>query len=324
MKINISTAIIMTLMLLVSGCGSNKDANFITASGTIESVDVTVSSKLSGQIKKITIKEGDRVKAGDLLLELDHDLLDIQLRQAEARVQQADAQLKLLISGARKEDIQVAELTLKQAKINLDQAKEDKDRYTSLYETRTITKKQYDDAVSRYDISLAQYNSAKENLDKIKTISRPEDIQSARANLRSLEAGADMLKKNIEDSKVYAPTDGFVSKKFVEEGEIVSPQSSLLKISNLESVDLVIYLTEIELGKVKLGQNADIKIDAFKDKTYKGNIIYISPEAEFTPKNIQTQDERTKLVFAVKIRIPNPQFELKDGMPADASLAINN
>ncbi len=324
MKLFKRVSLLIITILFVSGCGNNKEANLITASGTIESVDVTVSSKLSGQIKKIPIKEGDKVKSGDLLVEIDHDLLDIQLRQAEARVEQADAQLNLLLSGARKEDIEVAEQSLKQAKINLDQAKDDKDRYTSLYETRTITKKQYDDAVARYDVSLAQYNSAKENLGKIKTIIRPEDIQSAKANLKSLEASADLLKKNIEDCRVYAPSDGFVSKKYVEEGEMVSPQSSLMKISRLESVDLVIYLTEVEMAKVKLGQSADIKIDAYKDKTYNGKIIYISPEAEFTPKNIQTQDERTKLVFAVKIRIPNPQFELKPGMPADASLTISN
>jgi HlyD family secretion protein len=316
--------IILFLALLISSCGNNKNANLITASGTIESVDVTVSSKLSGQIKQINIKEGDKVKKGDLLVELDHDLLDIQLRQAEARVEQADAQLKLLLSGARKEDIESAEQSLKQAKINLDLAKEDKERFTSLYDTRTITKKQYDDAVAKYDLSLAQYNTAKENLNKIKSIIRPEEIESAKANIKSLIASADLLKKNIEDAKVYAPVDGFVSKKFVEAGEIVSPQSSLMKISDLQTVDLVIYLTEVEMAKVKLGQNADIKIDAFKDKTYKGEIIYISPEAEFTPKNIQTQDERTKLVFAVKIRIPNQQFELKPGMPADASLTISN
>ena len=309
---------------MVYGCGGDNNKNLITASGTIESVDVMVSSKLSGQIKKINIEEGDKVKEGDLLLELDHDLLDIQLRQAEARVQQAEAQLRLLKSGARKEDIEVAEQSLKQAKINLDQAKQDKGRFTSLYDTRTITKKQYDDAVARYDVALAQYNAAKENVDKIKSIIRPEEIQSANANLKSLIAGADMLRKNIEDCRVYAPVSGFVSKKYVEEGEIVSPQSSLMKVSDLETVDLVIYLTEIEMAKVKLGQNADIKIDAFKNKTYNGRIIYISPEAEFTPKNIQTQDERTKLVFAVKIRIPNPDFNLKPGMPADASLTINN
>jgi len=316
--------VIFAIMLFAAGCGDDKNANLINASGTIESVDVTVSSKLSGQIKKINIKEGDMVKTGDLLLELDHDLLDIQLRQAEARVEQANAQLNLLLSGARKEDIEMAEQSLKQAKINLDLAKQDKDRFTSLYDTRTITKKQYEDAAARYDLTLTQYNAAKENLNKIKSIIRPEEIESAKANIKSLIASVDLFKKNIEDAKVYAPVDGFVSKKFVEAGEIVSPQSSLMKISDLETVNLVIYLNEVELGKVKLGKNADIKIDTYKDKVYKGEIIYISPEAEFTPKNIQTQDERTKLVFAVKIKIPNQNFELKPGMPADATLTIGN
>ena len=200
MKKYSSAIIILFFALLISSCGNNKNANLITASGTIESVDVTVSSKLSGQIKQINIKEGDKVKKGDLLVEIDHDLLDIQLRQAEARVEQADAQLKLLLSGARKEDIETAEQSLKQAKINLDLAKEDKERFTSLYDTRTITKKQYDDAVARYDLSLAQYNTAKENLNKIRTIIRPEEIESAKANIKSLIASADLLRKNIEDS----------------------------------------------------------------------------------------------------------------------------
>ncbi len=130
----------------------------------------------------------------------------------------------------------------------------------------------------------------------------------------------DLLKQNIEDCKIYAPSDGFVSKKFIEEGENAVMGGSLLRLSNLETVNLVIYIPETELAKVKLGQEADITIDAFKDKNYKGKIIFISPEAEFTPKNIQTPDERTKLVFAIKIEIPNPQFELKPGLPADAKI----
>jgi HlyD family secretion protein len=191
-----------------------------------------------------------------------------------------------------------------------------------LYETNTVTKKQYDDAVSRYEITLAQYNSSKENLQKVKNIARPEEIENARANVKRNVASADLLKQNIEDCKIYAPSDGIISKKFVEEGEIVSPSSSLLKISDLQTVNLVIYVLETELAKVKLGQKADIKIDTYKDKNYEGKIIFISPEAEFTPKNIQTQDERTKMVFAVKIEINNPQFELKPGMPADAKIVL--
>jgi len=315
---------VLLLTLILSACGNGKETNSINASGTIESVNVTISSKTSGTINKINFKEGDRVKKGDLLVEISHDLLDIQLRQSEAGVELANAQLKLLRSGARREDIKQSEDLVKQAKINMDLARQDKERAEELYRQDATTKKLYDDAMGRYDLTLTQYNSAKENLAKVKTIIRPEEIEQAQANLKKAVSMVDLLKQNIEDCKVYAPSDGFVSKKFVEEGENAVMGGSLLRLSNLETVNLVIYIPETELAKVKLGQDAEIKIDAFKDKEYKGKIIFISPEAEFTPKNIQTPDERTKLVFAVKIEIPNPQFELKPGLPADAILRITN
>lgn len=308
------------LLMFVSGCGKNGESNSISASGTIESVNVTISSKTSGTINKLNFKEGDRVKKGDLLVEISHDLLDIQLRQSEAGVDLANAQLKLLRSGARKEDIRQSEDLMKQAKINLDLAKLDKDRAEELYRQDATTRKQFDDSKGRYDLALAQYNSTKENLAKVKTIIRPEEIEQAQANLKKAISMVDLLKQNIEDCRIFAPSDGFVSKKFIEEGENAVMGGSLLRLSNLETVNLVIYVPETDLAKVKLGQNAEIKIDAFKDKVYAGKITFISPEAEFTPKNIQTPDERTKLVFAVKIEIPNPQFELKPGLPADATI----
>ena len=312
------------VIISLTGCGNNKEKNTIEASGTIESVNVTISSKSSGQIKKILFNEGDHVKKNDLLVEIDHDLLDIQLRQAEASLDLANAQLKLQISGSRKEDIRQTEDLLKQAKINLDQAKTDKDRMTELYNTNAVTKKQLEDAETRYDLTQSQYNASRENLQKIRNIVRPEEIDQSRANVKRNIASIDLLKQNIEDCKIIAPVDGIISKKYLEECENVAPNNSILKLSNLETVNLLIYVNEVELGKVKLGQQADISIDTYKDKVFKGKIIFISPEAEFTPKNIQTQDERTKLVFGVKIEIPNPQFELKPGMPADAKLNYGN
>jgi HlyD family secretion protein len=316
--INIFTFAVFAFLLL--SCGNNKDSNSITASGTIESVNVTVSSKASGQIKKLNFQEGDKVKSGDLLVELDHDLLDIQLREAEAGIDFADAQLKLLRTGARKEDVRQADEQVKQAEINMQNAKKDRDRFADMFNENAATKQQYDDMTAKYDVAVTQYNSARQNYNKVRTIIRPEEIEYAQSNLKKSIAGADLQRKNIEDCKVYAPVNGFVSKKFVEEGENVAPSTSLVRISDLEMIDLTIYIPETDLAKVKLGQKADIHIDAFKDKSYQGEIIYISPEAEFTPKNIQTPDERTKLVFAVKIRIPNPQFELKPGLPADATI----
>jgi HlyD family secretion protein len=226
----------------------------------------------------------------------------------------------LLQAGARKEDIRQGEEQLQQTKVNLEQAETDRDRMKSLVETNTVTEKQYDDAQSRYELMRAQYNSAKENLAKLRRLARPEEIEQAKANLNRAIATADQLRKNISDCKVTAPVDGIVSKKYVEAGENATMNTSLLKISHLQTVNLMIYVTETELGNVKLGQKADVTIDAFKGKIYKGEVIFISPEAEFTPKNIQTQEERTKLVFGVKLEIPNPQFELKPGMPADAKI----
>ena len=313
---------ILPLVLFIFGCNKSSDVNSIKASGTIESVDVTVSSKASGKIKRLLVDEGSKVKKGDLIAEIDHDLLDIQLRQAEANVELANAQLKLMLSGSRKEDIGQSEEQVRQAKINLDQNKTDKERMSALYDEGSVTKKQLEDAQTKYDLTVAQYNAARENQEKIKRLARPEEIEQSKANIKKNVASVDILKQNIEDCKVYSPAAGIVSKKYVEQGELVNPNSSLLKISDLETVNLMIYVNETELGKVKLSQKADIKTDTYPDKVYNGKIIFISPEAEFTPKTIQTQDERTKLVFGVKIEIPNSQFELKPGMPADATISF--
>jgi HlyD family secretion protein len=214
----------------------------------------------------------------------------------------------------------MVESSLKQAQSNYDQAKNDLERLQKLYQTQTITKKQYDDAVTRFNLMNDQLSSAKENYHKIRNFTRPEELKQAEAKLNQSIASADLIKKNINDSYIVSPLNGIVVKKYFEVGESVSPMSSLVKISDLTNVELYIYVTEIELGKVKLGQKAEVSVDAFKDKKFEGKVTYISPEAEFTPKNIQTKDERTKLVFAVKIELPNPDFELKSGMPADAKI----
>ncbi len=310
------------LLLSISACGGNEDASQIEATGTIESTNVTISSKNVGEIKSIIADEGTKVNAGDTILVIDHEALGFQLLQAEASEKIAEAQLNLMLKGARSEDINQAEEMMKQSETNYKLAKNDFDRYSKLWESKSITQKQYEDITARYQIALAQYSASKENFQKVKKIFRPEEIEQARGNAQKAKASVGLLKKNISDSYIIAPLDGFVVKKFVEIGETVSPMSSLVKVSNLSSVNLIIYISELELGKVKLGQKAEITIDTYPDKKYHGVVTYISPEAEFTPKNIQTKDERTKLVFAVKIEIPNKDFELKPGMPADAIILL--
>lgn len=310
------------LLLLIAGCGNTENNTFIEGTGTIESTNVIVSSRNAGEINSILFAEGERVNAGDTILIIDHEALEYQLDQALAGEQIAQAQLDLMLKGARSEDIKQAEEMMKQSEVNFNTAKNDFERYRQLWESKSISKKQFEDMTARYDVALAQYNSAKENYQKVKKIFRPEEIEQAKGNVKKSKASVDLLKKSIHDSYVTSPLSGFIVKKFVEVGETVTPMSSLFKVSNLSTVDLVIYVSEVELGKIKLGQKAEVSIDTYPDRKYEGKVTYISPEAEFTPKNVQTKDERTKLVFAVKITVDNKNFDLKPGMPADAKIYL--
>ena len=301
-------------------CTSRSDRAVITASGTIEAVEVAVASKVPGQLLTLAVDEGARVKPGDVLATVDHGTADIQLRQAEAGVRLAEAQLALLVKGARSEDIRQAEAALKQADTALKTAADDARRMRELFATGSVTSKQRDDAEARLTVASAQQSAAAEALSKVRRLARPEEVQAAEARLAQARAAADLLAKTIADSTVTAPAGGIVTHKAVEAGELVTPGSTIVTLSDLDSVYVMIYITEKELGRVRLGDSAEIRIDAFPDRPFEGKITYISPEAEFTPKNVQTKEDRVKLVFGVKVEIPNRDGLLKPGLPADAVL----
>ncbi|MBK8944330.1 MAG: efflux RND transporter periplasmic adaptor subunit [Ignavibacteriae bacterium] len=310
--------------ILIISCGDNSDENLIKATGTIEATFVTLSAKVSGEILEIYFDEGTKVNIGDTILKIDNETLQLQLLQASALRQSAEAQFQLLKNGSRKEDILQAQSMFNQAEISLNQAEKDKARMQSLLESNSITKKQFEDIETKFEIVKSQYSAAKENLSKIKNIARPEELKRTEASLNQAIANEKIIQKNINDCYVVSPINGFVVEQFYEKGETVAPMSSILKIADLEKVNLDIYVNELELPKVKLNQKVDVFIDAYDDKTFSGKVVYISPESEFTPKNIQTPDERTKLVYKVKVEINNPNFELKSGMPADAEIKLQN
>ena len=315
MKLTAAICIVSSLGLL--GCGDNHKGT-IEASGTLEAVEVRVSAKVPGQVDQLYVDEGSQVKTGDTLAILDHSTQDIQLKQSQAGVSLADAQYQLLVNGARSEDIQQASDALKQLESSAKVAADDYNRMKDLFASKSISKKQFDDAESRYTITKAQLNSAKENLKKMQRFARPEDLEAAKARLDQAKANADLLRKQITDASIVAPVSGIVTNKPVEVGELVGVGTTVVTISQLETLNLMIYVSDNELGKVKLGGSADIVIDTYPDKTFTGRVVYISPIAEFTPKNVQTKEDRTKLVFGVKLEVDNKEGILKAGMPADA------
>jgi HlyD family secretion protein len=313
--------IISILTFVLIGCNGN-DNDRIKASGNIEATNIIVSSQVSGKVLQILKDEGDKVNKNDTVIIIDPETYKLKLEEALAAKEAAQAQFNLLKEGARKEDVKQAEENLKQAQVTFNLAEKDKERMENLYQAKSITKKQYDDAMANYEITQARLKSANENFEKVKNLARPEELKQAEANLNRVIANVNLIQKNLNDCYVTSPSSGFITKKFVEVGETAGMMSSLFQVADLSSVDLVIYVPETELGKVQLGQKAEITVDTYPDKFFNGKVIYISPQAEFTPKNIQTQEERTKLVFAVKIKIDNSEFELKDGMPADASIIL--
>lgn len=310
-----------TLVILFIDC-NGKNEERIEASGNIEATNIIVSSQVSGKVFQILKDEGEKVNKGDTVIIIDPEFYELKLAEVMAAKDYAEAQFSLLKKGARDEDINQAEENLRQAETTFNLAEKDMLRMENLYQSKSITKKQYDDGLANFDVSMAKLSAAKENFHKVKNLSRPEELKQAEANLNRQIALTDLARKSLNDCYVSSPSSGFITKKFIESGETTGMMSSLFQVADLSSVELVIYVSETELGKVKLGQKAEIKIDTYPDKTFEGKVIYISPEAEFTPKNIQTQEERTKLVFAVKIKIDNPEFELKDGMPADAVIIL--
>ncbi|GJQ63942.1 MAG: hemolysin secretion protein D [Melioribacteraceae bacterium] len=316
--------VLLPLMILLAACESGENAFFIDESGTLETRNIIISSRTGGEVIRLNADEGTIVNAGDLLAVIDTSIYSLQAAQSKALMDVAHATVKLVREGARKEDKIQAEEMLTQAEADFNLAEADKNRFEKLYEQKAVTKKQLDEIKTRFNISQSRLNSARANLKKVSNISRPAEIKQATANYERATAAYKLAKKNLQDCFITAPINGIVANNFVEKNETVAPLSSLFKINDLSVAELSIYIPETALPRVKQGQKAEVSIDAFPDKKYEGKVTYISPEAEFTPKNIQTKDERTKLVFEVKISVPNPENELKPGLPADARIILND
>jgi HlyD family secretion protein len=306
MRISFSLATLIACGGLLAGCsGNSKDV--IEASGIIEATDVTIGSEVAGKVKEVRADEGSQVRNGDTLVVIDDTEYRLQLRQAEANLSANDAGYRLAVEGTRQEDLVQSEAAYRTAE-------SDYQRMKDLLATQSVTQKQFDDVYARFVAADQTYRKLKAGL-------RPEEVRSARVKRDYAAAQVDLLRKKVRDCAITAPSSGTITLRSVEPGELVTMGMNVMRLTYLEKVKLTIYVNETELGRVHLGQLAKVTIDTFgKGKEFEGKIIYISPVAEFTPKNVQTKEERSKLVFGVKMEIQNPDGSLKPGLPADARI----
>jgi len=310
----------LTVILLFNSCSKHSGKDRIQASGIIEAVEIRLASKASGQIMQLRFPEGSDIQSGDTLATIDHLALDYQLKAAQAAVDAAKAQYSMMKDGARKEDLISAQETLNTADVNCQAAKADFERINNLYASGSASEKTLQDAHTRLAAAEAQANTAAENLKKLQKIFRPQELDAALALLNQAQANRDLIQQKIADCHITAPLSGAVVNLPFETGETVAAGMIIAKIANSGQVEMMIYVPENQIGKILLGQTAKVSIDSYPKRDFLGKVVYISPEAEFTPKNIQTKEDRVKLVFGVKLVIDNKDLILKSGMPADAEI----
>ena len=254
---------------------------------------------------------------GDLLARIDPRSLTAVRDQALAALDAAEASLRLVESGARREDVDQARDMLTQARENFKRAEEDAARLRNLKTSGSVSQQQLDDAEARLVVTGAQLSTADSALEKLLSGARLEERKVARAQRDQAEATLRLAEQNLADAVIRSPLAGTVLYRLSEPGEWVAPGMGLFVLANLNRLELTVYVPETELPNVRLGSTARILFDG-TDSTTEGTVSWISPMAEFTPKNVQTRDERVKQVFAVRLSVPNTNGMLHPGMPADA------
>jgi len=307
----------ITLVLITAGCHDNADQGTIHASGHIEATEVRLAPKVGGRLEQAPFEEGDSVSSGAVVARLNADDAEHQLAQARADVEAADAQLRLLLAGTRAEDLRRAEDQLAQAQAELDAARRDLDRLTGLAERGTATEKARDDAATRREVADRAVAAARSQLDKLIAGPRRQEIEVARARRAASEARVAAVEQQIIDATVVSPTDGVITHRVAEPGEVLAPGSVIAVLTVLDRPWLTVWIDEPSLSRIRLGDAVEVRVDG-RSETFPGTVSFVSPTAEFTPKNVQTPEERAKLVFRVKVRLDNSDGIFKPGMPADA------
>jgi HlyD family secretion protein len=295
----------------------------IFISGNIEATEVDLAFRIGGQIKRFPAEEGDAIKAGQVVAELDKDTLLAMKGAAEAEIRASQAVLDELEVGTRAEEIEMARAVLRSAESRLENAKAEYERYVPLFKRGAISASAFDAKETALEVARAEHNNASERLKELEVGPREEQIRAARARLERAKWELKKIELDLEHSTVQSPIQGRLLVKSNEAGEVVLPGATVATVAETREVWLKGYVGEKYLGKVKLGEKVEVTTDSYPGKIYTGRVTYISSRAEFTPKNVQTREERVKQVYRVKVTIPNPDEELKIGMPAEGYILVN-
>ncbi len=334
----------------------------LQGSGTVEARDIRVGSKIGGRIDKVMVREGDSVQPGQVLITFDDRELQASLAQARATAEkaergyrpeeiaearagaaQAKAEYEQRRNGYRQEDIDAAQADLERAKADEVRSHLDFDRYEALAKKDLVSKQQRDTAEANWKMALAQQQMAEHKLDELKRGYRPEEIASALARYQQMQATLEKYvqgnrwedvnqakaayayeQARFRERQVTAPAAATVEVLDVRPGDLISPNTPIATLLERDQIYVRIYIPETEIGHVKVGQKAELRVDSFPKTVFEGVVEQINQQAEFLPRNVQTREERVHQVFGVKIRIGDPTARVRAGMAADVKLKPGN
>jgi HlyD family secretion protein len=330
-----SVPMALVAALVTAGCSDPPPANTMTVSGHVEATEVLIAPEVAGRILEIRVAEGDRVAAQDVLVRLDTRDTELQIARARAERRGAEAQLRLLEAGSRPEDIRQADAQVKAAEAEvtaidaeLKAAELDLERFESLLRANAGSRKQRDDTQARVDVARERQRgaadravAAREAAARLRAGARREEIDAARARHAGVDAQIATLQKAVSDAVVTAPAAGIVTQKLAEAGELTAPRMPLLVVTDLDRAWANLFVPEPLVPRVRIGQPAMVRTDA-GGEGIPGTVTFVSSKAEFTPRNVQTAEERSKLVYRIKVSVDNRAGVLKPGMPVDAELAL--
>jgi multidrug resistance efflux pump len=330
----------------------------LQGSGTVEARDVRVGSKIGGRIDKVLVREGDRVQPGQVLITFDDRELQAALQQSRAAAQkaqrgyrpeeiaearaaaaQAKAEYEQRRNGYRKEDIAAAQADLDRARADEIRTHLDFDRYEALAKKDLVSKQQRDTAEAAWRMAAATTQNAQHKLDELQHGYRPEEIASAHAHYQETQAALEKFERGnrwedvdlakaaysydearFRERQVVAPSAATVEVLDVRPGDLIAPNTPVATLLEQDQIYVRIYIPETQIGLVKIGQAAEVRVDSFPNKVFDGEVEQINQQAEFLPRNVQTRDERVHQVFGVKVRIKDPSGRILAGMAADVKL----
>jgi HlyD family secretion protein len=332
---NARHALAAVAVLLAVACRDQPPATSIRVSGHVEADDVQLAAEVGGRVLEMHVAEGDRVSRGQPVARIDTRDAELAIARARAERAQADAQLRLLLAGSRPEDIRqaaaqttAAEAEVGAARAELENAEADLERHESLIRANAGARKARDDARARRDVARDRLAAARERARatsegaaRVRSGARREEIEAARARVQAVDAQIATLDKAVADAVVTAPIAGVVTTRLVNVGEMVAPRAPLVVITDLDHAWGEVFVDEPFVPRLVMGQPATLYTDA-GGQGIPGKVTFISPKAEFTPRNVQTAEERSRLVYRIKVTVDNTAGTLKAGMPVEAELPL--